>query len=84
MRNIGLLARVLGLVALAAGIAVATASGAPPPKGYTCSGGSIPAGTYASLKFTGVCALDSGNVNVTHDATIEHGGGSSQRSAART
>jgi hypothetical protein len=74
MRFMGHLVRGLGLVALAAGIAVATASGAPPPKGYTCSGGSIPAGTYDSLKVTGVCAVDSGNVNVTHDATVEHGG----------
>jgi len=73
MRLMGHLARGLGLVALAAGIAVATASGAPPPKGYTCSGGSIPAGTYASLTVTGVCAVDSGSVNVTNDATVEHG-----------
>ena len=73
MRFMGHLARGLGLVALAAGIAVATASGAPPPKGYTCSGGSIPGGTYASLTVTGTCAVDSGSVNVTNDATVEHG-----------
>jgi hypothetical protein len=73
MRFTGHLARVLGLVALAAGISVATASGAPPPKGYTCSGGSIPAGGYDSLTVTGICAVDSGSVTVTHDTTVANG-----------
>ena len=49
MRFTGNLARGLSLAVLAAGIVVATASGAPPPKAYTCSGGSIPGGTYDSL-----------------------------------
>ncbi|HXI95860.1 MAG TPA: hypothetical protein VNG04_07020 [Candidatus Acidoferrum sp.] len=73
MRFVSHLARGLVLAALAAGIAVASASGAPPPKGYTCSGGSIPAGTYTSLTVTGTCAVDSGNVNVTNNATVTTG-----------
>jgi hypothetical protein len=37
----------------------------------TCAGGSIPAGTYSSLKVTGVCAVDQGVVKVRHSVTVE-------------
>jgi hypothetical protein len=41
---------------------------------FTCTGGSIPAGTYASLTIAGPCALDSGSVSVVGNATVASGG----------
>ncbi len=40
----------------------------------TCSGGSIPSGTYSSLSVSGACALDSGAVIVQGDVTVLSGG----------
>jgi hypothetical protein len=37
----------------------------------TCAGGSIPAGTYASLRVTGVCTVDQGVVKVRHSVVVE-------------
>src|SRR5207302_181036 len=62
---------VMGLCAVvAAGIASAA-----PPNNYTCSGGSIPGGNYASITVTGFCDVVpdavinvSGNINVAPDA----------------
>ena len=43
-------------------------------KGYTCTDGSIPAGSYKSLTIAGVCAVDSGIVKVKHDVTVKPNG----------
>ena len=55
-------------------LGTATASAAGLASG-TCAGGSIAAGTYGSLTITGLCLVDSGNVEVEHDVTIGPGGG---------
>ncbi len=60
----------LSLVSL--GTATASAAGLA---SSTCSGGSIAAGTYRSLTITGLCLLDSGNVEVERDVAIAPGGG---------
>jgi hypothetical protein len=39
--------------------------------GFTCEGGSVPAGTYSSLNVAGVCTVDAGNVTVQHNVTVE-------------
>jgi hypothetical protein len=41
----------------------------------TCAGGSIAAGTYGSLTITGLCLVDSGNVEVEGSVTVASGGG---------
>src|SRR5690242_8969560 len=41
---------------------------------YTCTGGSIPAGSYSSLKISGVCTLDDGSVTVQGNVTVASGG----------
>ena len=43
--------------------------------GYTCEGGSVPAGTYSSLTIAGVCTVDAGNVTVQHNVTVEQNAG---------
>lgn len=40
-------------------------------KGYTCTGGSIPAGTYDSLTVAGFCSTDQGTVKVKRDVTVQ-------------
>lgn len=40
----------------------------------TCSGGSIVAGSYDSIKVTGSCTVDAGSVTVRHDVEVERGG----------
>jgi hypothetical protein len=66
-------------VALVAALAVpATASAATATTahgGWTCTGGSVAAGTYKSLTVTGICSVDSGNVTVLGDVTVKSGGG---------
>ena len=59
----------LTLLAVAASSAVAARPGSA-----TCSGGSIAAGTYTSLKVTGVCSFAGGSVTVTHNLTVAAGG----------
>jgi hypothetical protein len=52
------------------------ASAAPSSFGaVTCHGGSVVPGTYKSLKVTGICAVDAGNVQVRGDVTVATGGG---------
>lgn len=59
------------LVATGAGAGVASASA---PGSYTCTGGTIPAGTYKSLQVTGFCALPStGTVRVQRNVTLAPG-----------
>jgi hypothetical protein len=40
----------------------------------TCSGGSVPAGSYSSLTITGFCTVDAGTVNVENDVIVGHRG----------
>lgn len=40
----------------------------------TCSGGSIVAGSYDSIKVTGICTVDAGSVTVRHDVVVRKGG----------
>lgn len=67
-----------GVLALSAGPAMADGSRAHAPSDYTCTGGPIPSGTYASMTITGACtvAVDavisvSGNVNVAAGASLD-------------
>ena len=43
---------------------------AQPSAGMTCSGGTIPAGTYSSLTVAGPCAVDAGNVTVSGNVKV--------------
>jgi hypothetical protein len=68
---------VAGALALSGGPAMAAVSG-PAPAAYTCTGGDIPSGTYASITVTGVCGiqLDAvinvvGNINVAPGAVLD-------------
>jgi hypothetical protein len=56
---------------------IAQATGAP-PMAYTCTGGEIPSGNYASITVTGVCSVAAdavisvvGNVNVASGAVLD-------------
>lgn len=64
-------ATALSAAALTAAAFAAPASAAPSPG--VCSGGSILAGTYASLTVNGPCKIDKGTVNVTGDVTVKPG-----------
>ena len=64
----------LGLVI--APVLMATAASAAPLWGggtYTCSGGNVPAGTYQSIRVTGVCFMPAGTVVVRGDLTVAPG-----------
>ena len=76
--------RTLGTLAVAAGLALsagpAMAAGATPqgPMSYTCAGGEIPSGNYASITVTGPCSVAPdavisvvGNVNVASGAMLD-------------
>ena len=65
------IATVAAVVSFTPGVASATSTGAA----VTCHGGSIPSGTYSSLRIDGICTLDQGNVHVVHDVTIRGTGG---------
>jgi hypothetical protein len=62
------LALALTLLAVAASSAVAARPGSA-----TCSGGTIAAGTYSSLKVTGVCSFGGGTVTVRHNLVVAAG-----------
>ncbi len=54
------------------------AAGSSTPTAYTCTGGQIPSGTYASITVTGVCSIQPdavinvvGNLNVAADAVLD-------------
>lgn len=77
LRALGTVA-VAGAFALSAGPAIATASAAPTPMPYTCAGGGIPSGTYASVTVTGQCQVPAdavitvvGNINVAAGAVLD-------------
>lgn len=79
-RSLGVVGVGLGLVAVqlaAGGSAGASSLGGhgrhDGKHGYTCTGGTIPAGHYWSLTVTGVCYAPSGDVNVARDVTVAPG-----------
>jgi len=73
--------RILGALAVAAALALPTGSAmaaAPGPMPYTCSGGGIPSGDYASITVTGFCGVAPdavitivGNLNVGAGAVLD-------------
>jgi hypothetical protein len=74
--------RILGTLVVAAALALAPgsapAANAHQPMPYTCTGGEIPSGTYASITVTGVCSVPAGavvkvvgNVNVAAGAVLD-------------
>jgi hypothetical protein len=77
MRSLQKLTRLAGIFALASGAIVlhSTAAMAAGGPSTTCQGGSIAPGTYISLDVAGFCALDSGNVVVQKNLTVEPGAG---------
>lgn len=63
-----------GALALTAGPAMAAQSSAPAPVAYTCTGGDIPSGTYASITVTGECAVPADAViNVVGGVSVAAG-----------
>jgi len=69
--------RILGSLAVAAALALPTGSAmaaAPGPAPYTCGGGSVGGGTYASLTITGFCDVVPGAViDVVRNLTVAPG-----------
>lgn len=73
--------RILGSLAIAAALALPTGSAlaaGPGPASYTCAGGDIPSGTYASITVTGFCSVPAdavisvvGNVTVAAGAMLD-------------
>jgi hypothetical protein len=59
---------------LVAAVGVSPAAASDGDHGYTCHGGSIPAGVYRSLQVAGPCSLDAGNVTVNGEVTVLKGG----------
>ena len=77
LRVLGALA-VAGALVLSGGPAMAADHGTRTPTGYTCTGGDIPSGNYASIAVTGVCDVPAdavitvaGNVNVAAGAVLD-------------
>jgi len=81
--GVGHPARVLGTVVLCVGLlgvqlAASMAAGADtrarhghgPSSAYTCTGGTIPAGTYRSITVTGVCSTPAGDVTISRDLLV--------------
>ena len=75
--SLGALA-VTGALALSAGPAMAIAPSAKMPTAYTCTGGAIPSGNYASITVTGACDVPAaatisvvGNVNIAAGAVLD-------------
>jgi hypothetical protein len=61
------------LLALTLLSVAATSAVAARPGSATCSGGTIAAGTYSSLKITGVCSFGGGTVTVSHNLVVAPG-----------
>lgn len=75
-RRIGALATVVVAAALvlAGGPALAIGSSHHSPRGYTCTGGEITSGDYASITVTGECTVPSGAViNVAGSVKVKAG-----------
>ena len=58
----------VGAAAIALGLPAAAV--ATTPSAYTCTGGSIPSGTYLSVTVTGYCAVDDGPVTVNRNLVV--------------
>ncbi|HYN56708.1 MAG TPA: hypothetical protein VES03_05870 [Motilibacterales bacterium] len=77
--RLGVLATVVaGALALSGGSATAVVSSKHHPTGYTCTGGEIKQGNYASITVTGACSVQAdavinvvGNVNVAAGAMLD-------------
>ncbi|HUA48615.1 MAG TPA: hypothetical protein VMA77_25510 [Solirubrobacteraceae bacterium] len=54
--------------------AASVASAAPGAGRYTCTGGDVPPGTYASMTITGVCDMSVGTVHIRGDLKVAPGG----------
>jgi hypothetical protein len=74
---LGVLAAVVALV-LSGGPAMAAVHSTNVPKGYTCTGGEIPSGSYARITVTGACTVAAdavinvvGNVDVRAGAKLD-------------
>src|SRR6476469_1641601 len=82
MRKLRSLAVLLMLTSFA--VAASSALGAKPtkPSSSTCSGGTIAAGTYKSLKVTGVCSFGGGTVTVSHNLVVAPGGSLNDHAAS--
>lgn len=72
--------RILGSIAVAAALALPTgsamAAGPKGPMAYTCTGGDIPSGSYASITVTGFCdvpADGTGVISVVGNLNVEAG-----------
>src|SRR5436190_23783352 len=64
---------ILLLLALSALTFVVSSAVAARPGSTTCSGGTIAAGSYSSLKVTGVCMFGGGSGTVTHNLVVAAG-----------
>jgi hypothetical protein len=71
-RTARLLATGFGALCLAL-FATSAAASARVGRDYTCSGGNIPAGSYESIKVTGVCYMPAGTITVERNVTVERG-----------
>ncbi len=77
LRVLGTLA-VAGALVLSGGPAIAGGSSTHTPRAYTCAGGEIPSGTYASITVKGECSVPAdavirvvGNVSVRAGASLD-------------
>lgn len=77
LKVLGVLA-VAGALALSGGPAMADVASKAKPAAYTCTGGDIPSGNYASLTVTGACTVPAGavisvvgNVNIAAGAVLD-------------
>ena len=74
----------LAAATLAGALLVAGPVGAAASGNYTCSGGTIAAGTYSSITVTGFCSPGKGTVTVLKSLTIASGGGLDSANASST
>jgi hypothetical protein len=76
---------VSGVLVLSGGPAMAAVSSVSTPVGYTCAGGGIPSGTYASITVTGSCDVPAGAViSVVGNVNVEAGARLDAQSAPST
>jgi hypothetical protein len=73
MRRVHVLLGTIGAAAVMVLQVGAAAPAAVASDSPTCSGGSVAAGTYASLRITGACAVDSGAVHVLGNLEVANG-----------
>lgn len=72
-------------LSLSAAPAMAASPMTGPPANYTCSGGEIPAGTYANVSVTGPCTVGLGAViEITGNVTVAAGASLDAQSASAT